>query len=119
MSKLRLVTSVIYLRRKYGIPARDLLKAWLAARGAEAKDDFWGFPRGPIEAMFLYAADRMYDECVTYRCVNGCCSVLWHPRRGNVGGAGPVGCGCDDLDEPRDLAFGPVGVVPVSEGANQ
>lgn len=41
------------------------------------------------------------DECVAYRCVNGCCVVLWHPHFGNTGGMGPAGCSCDDMEDPR------------------
>lgn len=66
----------------------------------ESLREMWDASAGH-EDFVMKAAHRKYEECTTYLCVNGCCSVDWHPALGNIGGAGPAGCSCDDLDDPR------------------
>src|SRR5690606_28850229 len=58
---------------------------------------------GMIETFFATVARRMCDECGTSVSGEGCCSVRWHPDRGNGGGAGPADCPCQELDDPRDV----------------
>ncbi len=47
--------------------------------------------------------NRKFNECVAYECVNGNCTILWHPFFGNTGGVGIPGCSCDDMEDPRGV----------------
>lgn len=99
-------TSIFYARKHYGFEWLWLIRAW---RDAEAgTDSVLGGEKDKAEDFFYRCAHRSNEEVIEYQCVNGCCVVLWHPKRGNTGGYGPAGCSCDDLDDPRDLERGPL-----------
>lgn len=99
-------TSIFHARKHYGYEWKWLFKAWRNSTGGQ--DKVFGGTKTRTEDFYSQCAHRSYEECVLYACVFGTCTVLWHPTRGNVGGAGRPGCPCDDMDEPRDLERGPI-----------
>ena len=60
------------------------------------------------EDFFDRLIQRDHESVVMYRCIFGTCSVMWHPKRGNIGGYGRPGCECAEMDDPRDLKVGPL-----------
>lgn len=99
-----------YIWRNDRWPVREIVQMWRDA-GESARlgeiGPLLGEPRDQVSEFFALTAHRRYEEAVDWYCVNGCCVVTWG-RRGNMGGYGPAGCSCDDQDEPRDLARGPI-----------
>ena len=81
-------------------PLKDLIQLWRDSEASEEKD-FLGYPISKATDFYTKCAERQYDECVSYVCAYGCCTVWWHPRQGNIGGMGPAGCPCDNLKDPR------------------
>lgn len=100
--------SIYHVWRRQGWPLREVIDMW---REAGEKDfegpGFLGFKRTHASEFFLLAADREYAEATNWYCVNGCCTVTWG-KRGNMGGFGPAGCSCGNLDDPRDIERGPI-----------
>jgi hypothetical protein len=90
--EITVATSIDYLAEVYPWWTRESVEALARESGASDEDTM---------PLYVAAARRKYDECEQYRCVEGCCVVEWHPRLGNAGGAGPAGCRCDRLDDPR------------------
>lgn len=99
---------LLHARREYGYSWRELVSAWRRAKARPDESVLGLFPRSKAVEFYSALARRSHDEAVTYRCIEGCCSVWWHPFRGNLGGAGPAGCPCDERDDPRDLSLGPI-----------
>lgn len=93
---------MFYARRQYGYPWLYLVRTWRAARPTGRKSVL-GRELGRLDEFFAALIERSHVEARLYTCVNGSCSVIWHPRRGNLGGGGPAGCSCDELEDPRDL----------------
>lgn len=97
-----------YVARVYGFSFVECRELWNEAEQTfrdrtqtnELVRDL-GFKNRVSDQFFFLAASKMNDESEQYYCVNGCCIVLWHPKRGNHGGFGPAGCSCDELDDPR------------------
>lgn len=91
---------VLDARIEYGFPLKDLKVMWDSSEPSDELN-FLGMQATKTTVFYSKCAARKYDECETYLCVNGCCSVWWHPKRGNQGGFGPAGCSCDNLKDPR------------------
>jgi hypothetical protein len=91
---------ILYARRTYGYSFADLIGYWNAAKVL--------CPSDPGTEFFAPLAHRSYEESTNWYCVNGCCVVIWDAKRGNQGGYGPAGCSCDNLNDPRDIARGPI-----------
>lgn len=102
-------TSIAYLHRNYRFPVRDLLVMYRqsVAEWVPGSENFLGFAENDVSGLYERCAHRRYEEAERYVCIEGCCTVLWHNGR-NIGGAGPAGCPCDLLDDPRDLTRGPL-----------
>lgn len=99
-------TAIFHARKQYGFEWSWLIDAW---RSSEAGGKmFLGFERNRAMDFYSKCAERMYDECTNYACVYGQCTVIWHDKRGNIGGMGVPMCPCEDLDDPRDLERGPL-----------
>lgn len=100
-------TVIFYAKREYGYSLRSLWAVWRVSK-AEDRPLFSDsrFPHTRTVDFFSRVAGRAHDDSEIYQCVNGCCTVIWHPKRGNTGGMGPAGCSCDDLQDPRDLVRG-------------
>lgn len=106
------IGSIVYVWRKKGWPLREVVAMWIrAGRSPDLGKIDWLHNEGRTQADEFWAtsARREYDEATNWYCVYGCCVVIWGSgKRGNMGGHGPAGCPCDDLDEPRNLARGPI-----------
>lgn len=101
--------SIFYARKHYAYPWHELTSMWLVAKTMEgSRDTILGDKLTQVGAFFMLLAERQYEESQNYACVYGRCIVIWHPRKGNLGGVGRPGCPCDDMKEPRDLVRGPI-----------
>lgn len=93
-------SAVLDAKCEYGFPLRDLKVMWDSSESSD-KPGFLGMETTKAVDFYGKCAERCYDECENYICVYECCTVWWHPKRGNQGGFGPAGCPCDNLKDPR------------------
>ena len=114
-NELSAIGCIWYIWRGDRWPLHEVIGMWRAAKRSPNRDttlatDIFGGEDTTTARFFFAAAARRYDEATEWYCVNGCCVVIWgHGKRGNMGGYGPAGCSCDDLDDPRDIARGQIG----------
>lgn len=99
-------TAIFHARKYYGYEWSWLVRTWLTSKGGE--DSILGGEKTRGVDFYSKCAHRSHEEAVHYACVYGTCTVIWHPKRGNMGGMGRPGCPCDDMDDPRDLERGPL-----------
>lgn len=109
--------SIYYAHKADGFPYRELVSMWNSSvleaqvNGYKSTGGFLGkllerdYPE--TSTFFRKVAHLMHERADTYRCVYGCCSVIWFNGH-NKGGGGPAGCPCDDMKDPRDLEYGPL-----------
>ena len=74
---------------------------WKKSNPTAAGKAFPFLAKTPWDGWYMHLADRAYKQATYYKCVNGTCVVIWHKTRGNMGGSGPAGCSCDEMDDPR------------------
>ncbi|QWY84031.1 hypothetical protein SEA_A3WALLY_224 [Microbacterium phage A3Wally] len=99
-------TCIIRERIRTGYEWSWLIKTYVKAKGGW--DEEWGYEETKIGSFYYQLAVRADEESTYYACVYGCCTVIWHPKHGNKGGAGRPGCPCQNMDDPRDLERGPL-----------
>jgi hypothetical protein len=103
------VVCIVYVWRNEGWTLRETVDMWRES-GRTFKPggiDFLGQPRDRVGEFFVLNARRALEASENYACIYGCCTVIWRNGK-NQGGMGPAGCPCDDMDDPRDLARGPL-----------
>jgi hypothetical protein len=98
--------AIFHAKRNYGFEWLWLIRAWREAEGGG--ETFLGFEKSRAVDFYSACAERMYNECSTYACIYGQCTVLWDAKRGNIGGMGVPMCPCASMDDPRDLERGPL-----------
>lgn len=102
-------TVIFYARKQFGFEWSWLIKQWIESKPG-GDEWLWGKTKKKTDDYFARLIDRDSEENrVRYVCVNGCCVIIWHTKKNyNMGGGGPAGCSCEDMDDPRDLERGPL-----------
>lgn len=101
-------TMIFYMRKQYGFGLPWLTGQWIKSKPGEYR--VFGGQKTKVNDFVDRVIDRdVRENRVQYACVNGCCTIIWHIKKNiDVGGAGPAGCSCENLDDPRDLVRGPL-----------
>lgn len=73
---------------------------WKRAAAEPEYDSMLGGTVNVVERFFTHIATWRHEASDEYRCVEGCCVVVWFNGR-NTGGWGRPGCPCDEMEDPR------------------
>lgn len=95
-----------HTRKTYGFEWRWILRAWRESKAGG--ESILGGTLDKVDDFMDKVIQRDHESNVNYRCIFGTCTVIWHPKRGYIGGFGAAGCQCDDMEDPRDLQKGPI-----------